>query len=54
MTIEVIVRNNNVEKTMRVLKKKLLKDNMMRELKDNRQYYQSFFSCKKREQKNNQ
>ena len=39
MTIEVTVRNNNVEKAMRVLKKKLLKDGMMRELKE-RQYYQ--------------
>ena len=38
MTIEVQVRGNNVEKAMRVLKKKLLKDGMMRELKD-RQYY---------------
>ena len=38
MTIEVTVRNNNVEKAMRVLKKKLLKDGMMRELKE-RQYY---------------
>ena len=33
------VWDNNVEKAMRVLKKKLLKDGMMRELKE-RQYYQ--------------
>ena len=39
MAIEVQVRNGNVEKAMRVLKKKLLKDGMMRELKE-RQYYQ--------------
>ena len=39
MTIEVTVRNGNVENAMRVLKKKLLKDGMMRELKE-RQYYQ--------------
>ena len=39
MTIEVTVRNGNVEKAMRVLKKKLLKDGIMRELKE-RQYYQ--------------
>ena len=39
MTIEVTVRNGNVEKAMRVLKKKLLNDGMMRELKE-RQYYQ--------------
>ena len=34
MTIEVQVRGNNVEKAMRVLKKKLLKDGLMRELKE--------------------
>ena len=39
MSLEVTVRNNNVDKAMRVLKKKLLKDGMMRELKE-RQYYQ--------------
>ena len=49
MTIEVTVRNNNVEKAMRVLKKKLLKDGMMKELKE-RQYY-SKPSLKKREEK---
>ena len=36
-TIE--VRNNNVEKALRVLKKKLMKDGVMRELKE-RQYFQ--------------
>jgi|TARA_B100001175_G_scaffold241284_1_gene207612 small subunit ribosomal protein S21 len=35
---EVIVRNNNVEKAMRVLKKKLLRDGLMKEIKE-RQYY---------------
>ena len=49
MTLEVTVRNNNVEKAMRVLKKKLLKDGMMKELKE-RQYY-SKPSLKKREEK---
>ena len=49
MTIEVSVRNNNVEKAMRVLKKKLLKDGLMRELRD-RQYY-SKPSLVKREEK---
>ena len=39
MSLEVTVRNNNVDKAMRVLKKKLLKDGLMRELKE-RQYYQ--------------
>ena len=49
MTIEVSVRNNNVDKAMRVLKKKLLKDGLMRELRD-RQYY-SKPSLVKREEK---
>ena len=46
-TIE--VRNNNVEKALRVLKKKLLKDGVMKELRD-RQYF-SKPSWKKREKK---
>ena len=46
-TIE--VRNNNVEKALRVLKKKLFKDGVMKELRD-RQYYQKP-SFKKREKK---
>ena len=46
-TIE--VRNNNVEKALRVFKKKLLKDGVMKELRD-RQYYQKP-SFKKREKK---
>ena len=49
MTIEVQVRGNNVEKAMRVLKKKLLKDGLMRELKE-RQHY-SKPSAVKREAK---
>ena len=39
MAISVDVRNNNVEKAIRVLKKKLQKDGMMRELRQ-RQYYE--------------
>ncbi len=39
MTIEVQVRNNNVEKAMRVLKKKLQKDGLFRELRM-RQHYE--------------
>ena len=39
MPIEVQVRNNNVEKAIRVLKKKIQKDGMMRELRQ-RQYYE--------------
>ena len=46
-TIE--VRNNNVEKALRVLKKKLLKDGVMKELRE-RQYF-SKPSLKKREKK---
>ena len=39
MTIEVQVRNNNFEKAIRVLKKKIQKDGLMRELRQ-RQYYE--------------
>jgi len=39
MTIEVIVRDNNVEKALRVLKKKLQKDGLFRELRL-RQHYE--------------
>ena len=39
MTIEVVVRDNNVEKALRVLKKKLQKDGMFRELRL-RQHYE--------------
>ena len=48
MTIEVQVRNNNVEKAMRVLKKKLQKDGLFRELRM-RQYYEK--PCLKRQRK---
>ena len=47
--ITVEVRNNNVEKALRVLKKKLIKCGQMKELKE-RQYYQKP-SFKKREKK---
>ena len=49
MAYTIEVRNNNVEKALRVLKKKLLKDGVMKELRD-RQYF-SKPSCKKREKK---
>ena len=39
MTIEVVVRDNNVEKELRVLKKKLQKDGLFRELRM-RQFYE--------------
>ena len=38
MTIEVSVRNNNVDKAMRVLKKKLMKEGLLQELRT-RQYF---------------
>jgi len=37
--IKIEVRNNNVEKALRVLKKRLMKDGVMRELKM-KQYYE--------------
>ena len=36
--MEVIVRNNNVEKSLRILKKKIKKEGLMTELRD-RQHY---------------
>ena len=39
MAIEIRVFNNNVEKAIRVLKKKIQKDGLMRELRQ-RQYYE--------------
>lgn len=39
MTLEVKVRNNNVEKAMRILKKKVMKDGLLKELK-RRQYFE--------------
>ena len=49
MGFTVEVRNNNVEKGLRVLKKKLIKSGQMKELKE-RQYFQKP-SFKKREKK---
>lgn len=37
--MEIIVRNNNVEKALRLMKRKMKKNGMLQELKD-RQYYQ--------------
>ena len=50
MTIE--VRNNNIEKAIRVLKKKLTKDGQMKELK-RRQYYQKPSAIKREKKKEN-
>ena len=41
------VRNNNVEKALRVLKKKLMKDGVMKEIKDRAHFIKP--SMKKRE-----
>ena len=49
MGITIEVRNNNIEKALRVLKKKLNKDGLMKEIKA-RQYYIKP-SEKKREKK---
>jgi len=49
-TIE--VRNNNIEKAIRVLKKKLTKDGQMKELK-RRQYYQKPSAIKREKKKEN-
>ena len=50
MAITIEVRNNNVEKALRVLKKKLNKDGQMRELKL-RQYYQKPSEIKREKKK---
>tara|TARA_X000000368_G_scaffold212152_1_gene167616 strand:+ start:215 stop:424 length:210 start_codon:yes stop_codon:yes gene_type:complete len=52
MAIEVQVRGNNVEKAMRVLKKKLMKDGLMKELRE-RQYYEKPSLKKQRKLKEN-
>ena len=52
MAIEVQVRGNNVEKAMRILKKKLMKDGMMKELRE-RQYYEKPSLKKQRKLKEN-
>ena len=49
MTIEVHVRGNDVEKAIRVLKKKLLKDGLIKELKERQHYTKP--SAAKREAK---
>lgn len=52
MAIEIRVFNNNVEKAIRVLKKKMLKDGIIRELKQ-RRYYEKPSEMKLRKQKEN-
>ena len=50
MSITIEVRGNNVEKALRVLKKKLNKDGQMKELKQ-RQYYQKPSEIKREKKK---
>ena len=50
MAITIEVRNNNIEKALRVLKKKLNKDGQMKELKQ-RQYYQKPSEIKREKKK---
>ena len=52
MSITIEVRNNNIEKAIRVLKKKLTKDGQMKELK-RRQYYQKPSAIKREKKKEN-
>lgn len=50
--LNVKVFNNNVEKAIRVLKKKMLKEGIIRELKE-RRYYEKPSEKKLKEQKEN-
>ena len=52
MGITIEVRNNNIEKAIRVLKKKLTKDGQMKALK-RRQYYQKPSAIKREKKKEN-
>ena len=52
MTIEVQVRNNNVEKAIRVLKKKIQKDGLVKELRQ-RQHYEKPTLKRQRKHKEN-
>ena len=52
MTLEVKVRNNNVEKAIRQLKKKVMKDGLLKELK-RRQFYEKPSLKKQRLMKEN-
>ena len=52
MAIEVRVFNNNVEKAIRVLKKKMLKEGIIKELKE-RRYYEKPSEKRLKENKEN-
>ena len=50
MSVTIQVRNGNVEQAMRVLKKKLQKDGLLKSLKD-KQYYEKPSAKKRRKKK---
>lgn len=50
MSVTIQVRNGNLEQAMRVLKKKLQKDGLLRVLKD-KQYYEKPSAKKRRKKK---
>lgn len=50
MGIKIDVRNGNLEQAMRVLKKKILKEGIMRTLRD-KQYYEKPSAKKRRKKK---
>tara|TARA_B100000085_G_scaffold181056_1_gene165285 strand:- start:3570 stop:3860 length:291 start_codon:yes stop_codon:yes gene_type:complete len=52
MTLTVIVKNNNVEKAIRTLKKKVLKEGLLKEIKQ-RQYYEKPSLKRQRKMKEN-
>ena len=52
MTLTVIVKNNNVEKAIRTLKKKVLKEGLLKEIKK-RQYYEKPSLKRQRKMKEN-
>ena len=52
MSVTIQVRNGNVEQAMRVLKKKLQKDGLLKSLKD-KQYYEKPSAKKRRKKKEN-
>lgn len=52
MTITVDVRNGNVEQAMRVMKRKLMKEGVMKELRA-REYYEKPSAKKRRKKKEN-
>ena len=50
MSIEVTVRNGNLEQAMRVLKRKVMKEGLVKEIRD-RQFYKSLPRLNKKRKK---